>query len=58
MKRKNGTHITIGFKGKNQTPLLMIIREYWENSEVVYAEVLLSIETDLTIRGLWITRHN
>jgi len=52
------TKITISFKSKNQTPLLMIIREYWEAGEVEYAEVLFSIETNLTFRGLWINGRN
>jgi hypothetical protein len=35
--------IRITFKGKNQLPWIMVIREYWEDGEVVYAEVLWSL---------------
>ena len=40
------TKITISFKSKYQTPLLMIIREYYDKStnEVVFAEILFEIE--------------
>jgi len=42
-KDKEISRITIGFKGKNQSPLLMIIREDWLNGEVVYADCLFTI---------------
>jgi hypothetical protein len=35
-------HTFMSFKSKYQTPLLMIIKEYWYNNEVVWAEVLYS----------------
>lgn len=35
------TKIKIGFKNENQLPLFMIWREYIENGEVVFAEVIL-----------------
>ena len=34
------TKIKISFKGKNQTHLCMVIREYLKNDEVIFAEVL------------------
>lgn len=37
--------IIFGFKGKNQLPLFMIIKEYFdENGEVDFAKVLFEIE--------------
>lgn len=40
------TRISISFKGKNQIPLFMIVREYYnkKTSEIVFAEVLFEIE--------------
>lgn len=40
------TRITISFRSKNQAPLLMIIREYYNKrtKEITYAEVLFSID--------------
>lgn len=33
----------LGFKGKNQTPLIMLIKEYYnKNNLVYYADVLFS----------------
>ena len=37
------TKISIGFNGKNQTPLFMVIKEYYENGEIVFAKVLFQI---------------
>jgi len=34
------TQIKISFKGKNQTPYLMIIKEEYEDGKFVYADVL------------------
>lgn len=34
--------IKFGFKSKNQLPLFMVWREWWENGEVVFADVLFS----------------
>jgi len=30
----------ISFKGKNQSPLVMVIKEYWRNGKVVFAKIL------------------
>lgn len=40
------TKISISFKGKNQIPLFMIVREYYnkKTNELVFAEVLFEIE--------------
>lgn len=39
------TGIIFGFRGKNQLPLFMIIKEYFdENGEVDFAKVLFEIE--------------
>lgn len=46
-KAKNEkTKIRISFKSKNQIPLLMIIREYYNKTtnEIVFAEILFEIE--------------
>ncbi len=40
---RNKTRLRFGFKGQHQIPLFMIWREYIENDEVVFAEVLVSI---------------
>ena len=37
------THITIGFKSRHQVPWLMVIKEYIENEDVVFAKVLFEI---------------
>jgi hypothetical protein len=34
--------IRFGFKGKDQLPLFMVWKEYWEGGEVVFAKVLFS----------------
>ena len=36
-------HTFMSFKGKYQLPLLMIIREYWYNNKVIYADCLCSL---------------
>lgn len=36
-------HTFISFKNKYQKPLIMIIKEYWYNNEVVFARVIKSI---------------
>lgn len=36
-------HIRFGFKGKNQSPLFMVWKEYISNGRVQYADVLFSI---------------
>lgn len=33
---------SISFKGKGQSPLIMVIREYWYNNEVVWADCVFS----------------
>lgn len=40
------TRISISFKSKNQIPLFMIIREYYDKrtNEIVFAEVLFEID--------------
>lgn len=40
------TRITISFRSKNQSPLLMIVREYYDRKtkEITYAEVLFEID--------------
>ncbi|MCX4303797.1 MAG: hypothetical protein OSJ66_07325 [Clostridia bacterium] len=40
------TKIRISFKSKNQTPLFMIIREYYNKrtNEITFAEILFEIE--------------
>lgn len=40
------TKIRISFRSKNQIPLLMIIREYYNKrtNEITFAEILLEIE--------------
>ena len=43
-KGEEVSRTTINFKGKNQTPLLMIIREDWLEGKVVWATCLFSIE--------------
>lgn len=35
--------IRFGFRSKDQMPLFMIWREYWEDNEIVFTEVLFSI---------------
>jgi len=43
-KTKNPkTRTFISFKSKNQSPFLMMIREFIEDGQVVWAEVLFSI---------------
>ena len=43
--RDEKTGIIFSFRGKNQLPLFMIIKEYFdENGEVDFAEVLFEIE--------------
>lgn len=37
------TKLRFGFLGRNQTPLFMIWREWWEGEEVVFARVLFKI---------------
>ncbi len=32
--------VRFGFKSKSQLPLFMIWREWWEDGEVVFAEVI------------------
>lgn len=34
------TNIVFGFKGKDQAPWFMVIKEYINDNEVTYAEVL------------------
>ncbi len=43
---KTKTKIKISFKSKYQTPLFMIIREYYDKktNEITYAEILFEIE--------------
>lgn len=36
------TVIRVGFKGRNQLPLLMIWREYWYGGEVVGGDVIFN----------------
>lgn len=40
------TRILISFKSKNQIPLLMVVREYYDKrtNEIVFAEILFEIE--------------
>lgn len=40
------TKIKMSFRGKNQIPLFMIIREYYNKrtNEIIFAEILLEIE--------------
>ena len=40
------TRISISFKSKNQIPLLMVVREYYDKrtNEIVFAEILFEIE--------------
>ena len=40
------TRISISFKSKNQIPLFMIVREYYDKrtNEIVFAEVLFETE--------------
>ena len=40
------TRISISFKSKNQIPLFMIVRKYYDKktNEIVFAEVLVEIE--------------
>jgi hypothetical protein len=40
------TRISISFKSKNQVPLLMVVREYYDKrtNEIVFAEILFEIE--------------
>ena len=40
IKNKIETKIKWGFKSSRQLPLFMIWKEYWEQGEVVYGEVL------------------
>jgi hypothetical protein len=42
----------ISFKGKNQLPLIMVIKEYWNNNEVVFADCLFS--TNIRIGKFWL----
>ena len=34
------TKIVLSFKSKNQSPLIMVIKEYWDNGAIVYAKIL------------------
>lgn len=36
------TKLRFGFKGKNQLPLFMVWKEWWEDGDVVYAKVLFN----------------
>jgi len=36
--------ICIGFRGQQQTPLVMVWKEYYDNNDIVYAEVIFSID--------------
>lgn len=38
------TKIRFGFKGKHQLPLFMVVREYWNGGQVVYADILFMID--------------
>lgn len=39
------TRITFGFKSKNQPPLFMVIKEYYDdNGNIEFAEVLFEIK--------------
>ena len=40
------TRIVISFKSKNQIPLLIVVREYYDKrtNEIVFAEILFEIE--------------
>ncbi len=40
------TRIVISFKSKNQIPLLIVVREYYDKrtKEIVFAEILFEIE--------------
>ena len=44
--KKSKTEKRISFKSKYQTPLFMIVREYYDKrtNEVTYAEILFEIE--------------
>lgn len=37
------TRLRFGFRSKNQSPLFLVWREWWENGEVVFAHVLFMI---------------
>jgi len=37
------TKIRIGFKNKNQLPLFMVWKEYYENNEMIFAKTLFMI---------------
>lgn len=38
------TRIKISFKGKNQLPLLMVTKEYYQSKELIFAKVLFQID--------------
>lgn len=38
----SGEKVCFGFKSKNQLPLFMVWREFWEAGEVVYGDVLFN----------------
>ncbi len=40
------TRISISFRGENQIPLFMIVREYYnkKTNEIVFAEILFEID--------------
>lgn len=40
---KEKTKIRFGFRGKTQLPLFMVWREYINNDEVTFAEVLFQL---------------
>jgi hypothetical protein len=42
MKEKK--RIRFGFRSKYQMPLFMIWREYWQEEEIVFAEVIFKID--------------
>jgi hypothetical protein len=37
------TRITISFKSKTQLPLIMVIKEFYENNQIVFAKVLFQL---------------
>jgi hypothetical protein len=40
----NKTVIRVSYKSKHQIPMIMVTKEYYENGELVYAEVLFQLD--------------
>lgn len=50
------TKIKIGFKSKHQAPLLMVIKEYYNNGDINFAKVLFAIWLPITAKRFGIKK--